>query len=131
IIDTRRVFVTRSTDDGVSWAEAREITADVKATAWLWFGSGPVHGIQLKNGPHAGRIIIPSYYTYMEDNVRMDYAYVVYSDDEGDTWQRGEATPQAGVGECTATEISDGRVLLNMRSSEGTFRKVAVSEDGG
>ena len=32
--DTRRVFVTHSTDDGVSWAAPEEITADVKKPDW-------------------------------------------------------------------------------------------------
>ena len=32
--DTRRVFVTYSTDDGVSWAAPEEITADVKKPDW-------------------------------------------------------------------------------------------------
>ncbi|MFH1730966.1 MAG: sialidase family protein, partial [Planctomycetota bacterium] len=50
-----RVFVTRSTDDGKTWAEPLEITRDVKKPEWEWYATGPGHGIQLAGG----RMVIP------------------------------------------------------------------------
>ena len=39
--DTRRVFVTSSTDDVQTWAEPTEITSDVKPEHWRGYATGP------------------------------------------------------------------------------------------
>jgi sialidase-1 len=41
-VDTRRVYVTQSSDDGIHWAAAREITAAVKRDNWDGTLPGPV-----------------------------------------------------------------------------------------
>jgi len=57
--DTRRVFVMNSVDDGITWSKAVEITADVKMTNWTWYATGPGSGIQIEQGDHKGRLVIP------------------------------------------------------------------------
>jgi len=57
--DTRRVYVTSSSDEGLTWASPKEITSDVKATSWTWYATGPGAGIQMAKGAHAGRLVIP------------------------------------------------------------------------
>ena len=57
--DTRRVFYTYSDDDGLTWADAKEITSSTKLSNWGWYATGPCHGIILKKGAHKGRIVIP------------------------------------------------------------------------
>ena len=37
--DTRRVYVTRSKDDGATWSEPREITATTKLPNWTWYAT--------------------------------------------------------------------------------------------
>ena len=49
-IDTRRVFVMSSEDEGLTWSEPTEITQSVKKPNWTWYATGPVHGIQIKKG---------------------------------------------------------------------------------
>ena len=51
----RTVWVTRSDDDGASWADPVEITAVVKHPGWTWYATGPCHGIQLRSG----RLVVP------------------------------------------------------------------------
>jgi len=120
-----RVFVTCSTDDGATWAEPREITADVKPDDWTWYATGPVHGVQLSNG----RLLLPC--DHRLRGPRVFYSHVVYSDDHGTTWQLGGTLP-AKTNECVAVEMEDGRVYLNMRSNEEKNRRaVAWSDDGG
>ena len=130
--DTRRVFVTRSTDDGLTWAGATEITASVKDSAWGWFATGPCHGIQLKKGAHAGRLIVPCNYIEVGAN-RKQYCLVIYSDDQGHTWQRGATTPASYLqpNESTVAELSDGKVMMNMRCGTIKTRVVSVSNDAG
>lgn len=129
--DTRRVFYTWSDDEGETWQAPVEITADVKGSTWDWYGTGPVHGIQLKKGPHKDRLLAPNYYTTKVNGQRKDYAHVVYSDDHGATWKPGKSTLADNAGECTLAELSDGRLLLNVRVGTGAARMYCISEDGG
>ena len=39
--NNQRMFVTRSADDGATWAEPREITEQATDPSWSYFGSGP------------------------------------------------------------------------------------------
>ena len=127
--DTRRVYLTRSTDDGKTWLAPTEITSSVKRPEWGWYATGPVHGIQLSKGNHAGRLVIPCDYIEVGPN-RKGYSHVIYSDDAGATWQIGGISPESGVNESTVAELSDGKLMLNMRSNN-SIRKVATSDDGG
>ena len=129
--DTRRVFVTSSTDDGVSWAEPREITSEVKLTNWTWYATGPGAGIQLEQGANRGRLVIPC--DHIEAGTRRYFSHSIFSSDHGGTWQLGGSTPQDQVNECEVVELSGGRLLLNLRNYEATqhTRQQAVSEDGG
>ena len=59
-------------------------------------------------------------------------SYVVYSDDNGKTWSRGEFFPERiGTNECQAAELADGRLLLDARQVSGPHRWQAISRDGG
>jgi sialidase-1 len=129
--DTRRVFVTRSTDDGLTWAAPREITASVKLTNWTWYATGPGAGIQIERGPHAGRLVIPC--DHIEAGTRHYYSHVIFSDDRGETWQLGGSTPRHQVNECEVAELSENRLLLNMRNYDPRqrTRQQAISHDSG
>jgi sialidase-1 len=129
--DTRRVYVTFSTDDGVTWAEPKEITADVKKADWTWYATGPGNGIQLRSGKYKSRLIIPC--DHIEAGSKKYYSHVIYSDDHGKSWRLGGSTPSDMVNECQAVELSDGRLMLNMRNYDPgkKFRAVSSSTDGG
>ncbi|WCJ59807.1 sialidase family protein [Fontisphaera persica] len=129
--DTRRVFVTHSDDHGRTWSPPREITAQVKPTNWTWFATGPGAGIQLEKGVHRGRLVIPC--DHIEAGAKRYYSHVIYSDDRGQIWKLGGRTPQPAVNECEVAELSDGRLMLNMRNYNraNPTRQVAFSADGG
>lgn len=130
--DTRRVFVTRSSDHGGSWDEAREITSTTKKKNWTWYATGPVHGIQMiNNDKNKGRMIIPC--DHIEADTKHYYSHVIYSDDKGKTWQLGGSTPQHQVNECAVAELENGDLILNMRNydRESKNRKISMSKDGG
>ncbi len=129
--DTRRVFVTCSTDDGRTWAQPREITAEVKRTNWTWYATGPGAGIQLEQGPHAGRLLIPC--DHIEAQTKAGYSHVIFSDDHGRTWRLGGSAPRPGGNECQVVELADGRLMFNMRNAQRSVRQrqVAFSSDGG
>ena len=125
--DTRRVFHTFSDDDGESWSKPVEITSQVKNKDWGWYATGPCHGIVVSSGKYKGRIVIPCDCIEVGPG-RKQYSFVIWSDDNGTTWEYGGTV--TGGNECTVAETSDGRLILNMRNS-GTFRTIAYSEDGG
>lgn len=126
--DTRRVYMMYSDDDGLTWSTPKDITKSAKMSSWTWHSAGPCHGIQLRKGKFKGRLIAPC--SFVEAGSKKSYAYVIYSDDHGQTWQIGKPYSKAGAGESSVAERSDGSLMLNMRSNTG-LRFVATSNDGG
>jgi sialidase-1 len=129
--DSRRVFVTRSDDDGRTWSAPKEITADVKLTNWTWYATGPGSGIQIEHGSHKGRLVIPC--DHIEAETKHYYSHIIYSDDHGQNWKIGGTTPEHRVNECEVVEVAGGKLMLNMRNYEHAkkSRQVAFSDDGG
>ncbi|OHB67987.1 MAG: hypothetical protein A2V70_09810 [Planctomycetes bacterium RBG_13_63_9] len=129
---TRTVWVSHSTDDGLSWSKPLEITEQTKMPDWTWYATGPGAGIQLGSG----RLVVPC--DHMEAGTRAFGAHVIYSDDHGQTWKLGgtttsKATAKSKVNECEVIERADGSLLLNMRNYDRRHkcRAVATSPDGG
>jgi len=131
--DSRRVFVTHSKDDGATWAKPVNITSHTKDRAWSWYATGPGAGIQIENGNHRGRLVIPcDHKTPTDEGVRY-FSHVIYSDDHGSTWQLGGSSPGDKVNECEVVELAGGRLMLNMRNYDKRVRarQVCFSDDGG
>lgn len=126
----RDVLLTKSEDDGRTWAPLTDITSAVKRADWTWYATGPCHGIQLRSG----RLLIPCNHAVLDPQSGQSGPYIahaIYSDDGGKTWELGEdAGPQTN--ECAAAELTDGTVYLNMRSYHGRNRRAeSRSADGG
>ena len=122
-----RVFVTRSDDEGTTWAEPVEITKDVKRPDWKWYATGPTHGVQLKSG----RLLIPCDHSNSTAPGHQYRSHVIYSDDHGATWKLGGVLRDR-VNECVTVETVGGSLYINMRSyHEKNRRACAWSEDGG
>jgi len=135
-----RNYVIQSRDDGVTWSKPRDVTRTTKtAERVTTVAGGPGIGIQLRRGPHAGRLIIP----FNEGPFGQWQVLAVYSDDGGQNWKHGQPPPgcripdgKGGqislVNEVQMVELADGSVLLNSRKWSGrALRKIATSRDGG
>lgn len=134
----RRPFVQHSDDGGATWTAAREMTEGTKAEWNFWYATGPMHGIQLTRGEHAGRLIVgANHETWDRVGDHLYGTHLLYSDDSGATWHIG-ATSAFTDGtiiaqEVTVAELTDGRVyaLARERGTDPGHRAVAISADGG
>ncbi|MFJ9419051.1 exo-alpha-sialidase [Streptomyces sp. NPDC101227] len=134
-----------SDDDGATWSAPRDLTPTIRPPQWnSWYATGPVHGIQLTRGRHAGRLVFGiNAESYAQGRVTENHAALVHSDDGGRTWKVGalDTWPISGNGtfrqkpsEMTLLERSDGSIYVNGREQDGTdlgHRTAAVSRDGG
>lgn len=131
--DNRRVLVTSSSDDGRTWTPPRDLSDAVTRPDWTWVATGPGIGIQLRRGPHAGRLVIPcDHRRKLPDGSQEHNSHMMFSDDGGRTWAIGAAI-QTGGNECQVIERADGTLLVNARM-QGDFRGyrgIATSTDGG
>jgi sialidase-1 len=122
----RTVWVTKSTDDGVSWTTPVEITSSVRKDDWRWYATGPCHGIQLADG----RLVIACDHSISPDPEAW-HAHAIFSDDGGTTWQLGGVS-EGKMNESVVLELADGRLYLNMRNYRKTqCRAYAISSDRG
>ena len=128
-----RTWLQHSDDDGATWSKPREITASVKRpTEVTSTATGPGIGIQLRRGPHAGRILMP----FNQGPYGKWKVYAVFSDDQGATWRYGATAEEGAAGhanEVQFAELNEGSVMLNARNQGDGLkqRKISVSRDGG
>jgi sialidase-1 len=121
--DVQQADMSWSDDDGVTWHH-RRLTAEIKDPAWGGLFAASGRGIQLRYGPHAGRLIQQYVVRYDGRN----FGASAFSDDDGATWHMGHLVGP-GVDENKTVELGDGRVMLNSRARP--YRLVAWSSDGG
>lgn len=144
--DTRRGFTIFSPDDGETWQGLEEITASVRPSNWGHFVGGPGHGLTLTDPAHPGRLVIPGNHSIDPPpgsgidclDPRLLGAHMLYSDDDGDTWELGAVDQPQTTGfhphESTAVELDDGTLYMNSRDQRGDspgLRVDTTSSDGG
>jgi len=132
-----------SDDEGQTWEGPIDMNPGLKEEWMAFLGAGPGNGIQLTEGENAGRLVFPVYFT---NENRQQASAVIYSDDHGETWHRGES-PNHGrivdgnvldertfvgneITESQVLEMPDGQLKLFMRNYSG-YAQIATSFDGG
>lgn len=135
--DTRRPYLCFSDDNGLTWTTPVEMTKTCKDPEWGWYATGPGVGIQMNSNEFKDRLIIPANHSYDDPegniaNGHFDYgSHVLISDDHGKTWRKSESI-LPGCNESQVVELTDGTLIMNMRSYNGEYcRAVARSTDGG
>ena len=133
--DDVQAWVRSSGDNGVTWSEPTDITSVARDVEhWGCSVFGPGGAIQDRKG----RLIAPLCRTTSKRNAANEVvpgtwrAFVIFSDDHGRTWQRGQLLPAGSLGnESQLVELTDGSILMDSRQNKGPHRQTAISRDGG
>jgi sialidase-1 len=133
------VFYIKSEDDGITWSEPKNISADCYTDEYArcLCATGPGHGIVLsEKSRNPGMLLMPVWLTPVKnDGSDMEHGPSVvstlYSLDKGNTWQLGKiiyATEEMpNPNETVAVELSDGSIMLNMRNNAFTVKRRAIT----
>lgn len=126
--------IITSTDGGDTWSTPRTLTDELYKTTYnegavqgSFAGSG--RGLMLqrqKNEQLNGRIMFAMSHRFANNNVQ---EYIIYSDDEGNTWKFSTQSAYSGGDESKLVELADGTVMISVRQSGQ--RGYNKSTDGG
>lgn len=126
--------IITSTDGGDTWSTPRTLTDELYNTTYKegavqgsFAGSG--RGLMLqrqKDKQLNGRIMFAMSHRFANNNVQ---EYIIYSDDEGNTWKFSTQSAYSGGDESKLVELADGTVMISVR--QGGQRGYNKSTDGG
>ncbi|RHJ82751.1 sialidase family protein [Parabacteroides sp. AM08-6] len=121
--ETAQLMLVKSEDDGKTWSDPINITAQVKDPSWYFLLQGPGRGITMKDGT----LVFPIQFI---DATRVPNAGIMYSKDRGKTWHLHNLA-RTNTTEAQVVEVEPGVLMLNMRDNRGRSRAVAITKDLG
>lgn len=144
----REVWYKTSADGGMTWSEEVNITTQVHRPKqpgvnpsynfqedWRSYANTPGHAIQFTAGKYARRIFVPANHSQVDSQPQFrDYtAHGFYTDDHGKSFHLGASVGIPGSNESMAAELSNGRLMMNIRNQRGDIRSriIAISSTGG
>lgn len=144
----REAWYKTSADNGRTWSEAANITTQVHlpkqpkinpaynfSEDWRSYANTPGHAMQFQHGRYKGHIFVAANHSAGDPQKDFtDYAaHGYYTDDHGKTFHRSSTVDIPGSNESTATELSNGKMMMNSRNQKGDVRAriVSVSSNGG
>lgn len=105
-------FTQHSDDQGHTWSKPIDITSQVAIPGVKSYCSGPGMGICIEGGSYAGRLVMP----FNANGSNRWFNYLVYSDNEGQTWRVAAGRSSYGSNESQVAQIGDTELLVNARS---------------
>jgi sialidase-1 len=122
--ESGQLVVSYSDDDGKTWSEPRNITAEAAPDKdWRILFNGPGSGIAMRDGT----LVFAAQYW---DAKNLPHSTILWSRDAGKSWHCGTGA-KPDTTEAQVVELDDGSLMLNMRDNHGGSRSVAVTRDLG
>lgn len=123
------IYVSKSTDNGVSWSEPVAITDQVYANHSGWYAgfAGSGHGLCLKDG----RLMFVLAIRATSATGFPLHNYAIYSDDGGDNWTLSTNAATTVGDEAKVVELEDGDILMSIRNPSKGNRIFCKSTDRG
>ena len=132
---TSHLWLTHSDDGGRTWQCPVDITRQVADPRMKFLGTCPGVGLALTSG----RLLFPIYYSIGDDYNKENVA-VIYTDDEGKTFQRSRSINfgkdeligdlEFNTSESQLVELNNGHVMIFVRNTSGKVL-YAISKDMG
>jgi sialidase-1 len=127
---TSQFLIVKSEDNGKTWSQPVNLTRQcIQEDWWLW-APAPGAGITLRDGT----LVFP---TQGREKGKA-FSNITYSKDGGKTWTTSKPAVNISTTENMAVELSDGSIMLNMRSNKNkndtgstNGRAIAVTKDLG
>ncbi len=122
---SQHIFQIESDNNGQSWSAPKDITEALQQIdAYITNNAG--HGIQLQTGVSKGRLLMPL--TFSSNEIR-----VAFSDDEGESWNVGDAVDGNNLQYGSIVEVSDTSLMMIMGHANNAPKNklVSYSKDGG
>lgn len=129
LTETCQFLISKSSDDGKTWSEPRNLTRDIKKKEWWLLAPAPGRGITMEDGT----LVMP---VEGRDKTGLQFSTIMWSADHGESWNVGEPA-FFNVNECQVVELGDHSLMLNMRKrdnrgkTEGNGRAICVTDDLG
>lgn len=123
------IYVSKSTDNGVSWSEPVAITDQVYANHSGWYAgfAGSGHGLCLKDGR---LMFVLAIRATSATGVPL-HNYAIYSDDGGDNWTLSTNAATTAGDEAKVVELENGDILMSIRNPRKGNRIFCKSTDRG
>ncbi len=131
-INYSHVFYMKSTDEGETWSDAKELTEDLRRLTgefnWTCVATGPCHGLRTASG----RLSVPLWFAYNEKDKKSHHPSVIavmYSDDRGESWKMGQLCSELNdASEFSLAEISD-TIIASIRHEGNSLCRAAARLD--
>ena len=142
VLKTSYLWLFKSTDNGLTWSEPKDVTGMVKEDWMVFCGTGPGRGTTTIMPDGTERLIFSIYHTNKTGGLSTQASATIYSDDGGETWTRGAAAVEA-LGEdpssasrltqLTENQVIDlggGKIVMFSRNYSGAAY-MSISTNGG
>lgn len=144
----REVWYKTSVDNGLTWSAPVNITLQVHkphqpqfnpaynfSEDWRSFANTPGHAMQFAGSKYKGRIYVAANHSVgtPQKHYADGRAFGYYTDDHGKTFKISDDVSIPGGNEVMAVELSNNRLMLNIRNQLGNIRQriIASSNNGG